>query len=75
METLTFKRSSTPDDTNPSSKKGTMRQRINLLISICPGLFIKNADDYFIPTMTKTYPDIVEKTFQEESFYIHRRFL
>jgi hypothetical protein len=25
--------------------------------------------------MSEIYPDIVEKTFQEESFYIHRRFL
>jgi hypothetical protein len=25
--------------------------------------------------MSVTYPDIVEKTFQEESFYSHRRFL
>jgi hypothetical protein len=86
METLTFKRSSTPDDKNPNSKKGTMSKRMNLfmlnlsmvpnnLISIYPGLFIKNVDDYFTSTMSITYPDIVEKTFQEESFYIHRRFL
>jgi hypothetical protein len=25
--------------------------------------------------MSRTYPDIAEKTFQEESFYVHRRFL
>jgi len=39
------------------------------------GLFIKNVDAFFTSTMSVIYPDIVEYTFQEESFYIHRRFL
>ncbi|MGB6338348.1 MAG: hypothetical protein WBF32_01115, partial [Candidatus Aminicenantaceae bacterium] len=38
-------------------------------------LFIKNVDALFTSTMSRTYPEIVEKTFQEESFFIHRRFL
>jgi hypothetical protein len=29
----------------------------------------------FTSTMSGTYPDIAEKTFQAESYYIHRRFL
>jgi len=35
----------------------------------------KKVDDFFTSTMSGTYPDIVEKTFQEESFNIHRHFL
>jgi hypothetical protein len=42
---------------------------------IYPELFIKIVDALFTSTMSGTYPDIVEKTFQEESFYIHRHFL
>jgi len=38
---------------------------------IYPELFIKNVDTLFTSTMSRTYPDIVEKTLQEESFYIH----
>jgi hypothetical protein len=40
-----------------------------------PELFIKNADAFFTSTISGSYPDIAEKTFQEESFYINRHFL
>jgi len=45
------------------------------MITPKPELFIKNADDFFTSAISGSYPDIAEKTFQEESFYIHRHFL
>jgi hypothetical protein len=36
-----------------------------------PELFIKNANAFFASAVSGSYPDIAEKTFQEESFYIH----
>jgi hypothetical protein len=36
-----------------------------------PELFIKNANAFFTSAVSGSYPDIAEKTFQEDSFYIH----
>jgi hypothetical protein len=33
------------------------------------------SDAFFTPAISGIYPDIAEKTFQEESFYFHRHFL
>lgn len=35
----------------------------------------ENANSFFTSAISGTYPDIAEKTFQEESFYINRHFL
>jgi hypothetical protein len=40
-----------------------------------PELFIKNADAFFTSAISGSYPDIAEKTFQEETLYIYRHFL
>jgi len=48
---------------------------IFLVFNFFPELFIKNADAFFAPAISESYPDIAEKTFQEESFYIQRHFL
>jgi hypothetical protein len=47
----------------------------SLISSSYPELFIKNATAFFSSAISGIYPDIAEKTFQEESFYIHRHFL
>jgi hypothetical protein len=39
-----------------------------------PELCIKNANTFFASSVSGSYPDIAEKTFQEDSFYIHRHF-